>query len=202
MGVHVIKVPDIGEGIAQVELVAWHVKAGDMIAEDQALADVMTDKATVEIPSPVAGQVMQLGGEVGQVLAVGSELIRIEAASPAARAAQPEARAAPPPAVPATNAHAAPRSQAPAVAPQAVLHSQPPPAAPPRPVGTGTRERAPGSWASTWRRCPPRARPAASCAAIWKRMPGARAAAVRRRLRGQQRTRPARARSRSSVCDG
>jgi 2-oxoisovalerate dehydrogenase E2 component (dihydrolipoyl transacylase) len=141
MGVHVIKVPDIGEGIAQVELVAWHVKAGDMIAEDQALADVMTDKATVEIPSPVAGQVMQLGGEVGQVLAVGSELIRIEAVSPAARAAQPEARAAPPPAVPATNAHAAPRSQAPAVAPQAVLHSQPPPAAPPRPVGTGTRER-------------------------------------------------------------
>ncbi len=78
MSVQVIKVPDIGEGIAQVELVAWHVKPGDVVAEDQALADVMTDKATVEIPSPVAGQVVGLGGEVGQVLAVGAELIRIE----------------------------------------------------------------------------------------------------------------------------
>ena len=78
MSLQVIKVPDLGEGIAQVELVAWHVKLGDAVAEDQALADVMTDKATVEIPSPVAGQVVGLGGEVGQVLAVGSELIRIE----------------------------------------------------------------------------------------------------------------------------
>lgn len=81
MSLQVIKVPDLGEGIAQVELVAWHVKLGDAVAEDQALADVMTDKATVEIPSPVAGQVVGLGGEVGQVLAVGSELIRIEGAS-------------------------------------------------------------------------------------------------------------------------
>ena len=52
-----IKMPDIGEGIAEVELVAWHVKPGDTVAEDQVLADVMTDKATVEIPSPVAGTV-------------------------------------------------------------------------------------------------------------------------------------------------
>jgi len=99
MAVHVVKVPDIGEGIAQVELVAWHVKPGDSVAEDQALADVMTDKATVEIPSPVAGQVLQLGGEVGQVLAVGSELIRIErdglpAAAPPAPAASESKRAA------------------------------------------------------------------------------------------------------------
>jgi 2-oxoisovalerate dehydrogenase E2 component (dihydrolipoyl transacylase) len=69
--------PDIGEGIAEVELVAWHVQPGDTVAEDQILADVMTDKATVEIPSPVAGRVLALGGEVGQMLAVGSELIRI-----------------------------------------------------------------------------------------------------------------------------
>ena len=54
MGIHVIKMPDIGEGIAEVELVAWHVKPGDAVVEDQALADVMTDKASVEIPSPVA----------------------------------------------------------------------------------------------------------------------------------------------------
>ncbi|MDO8419123.1 MAG: biotin/lipoyl-containing protein, partial [Rubrivivax sp.] len=63
--IRVIKVPDVGEGIAEVELVAWHVKPGDDVAEDQALADVMTDKASVEIPSPVAGRVQALGGEVG-----------------------------------------------------------------------------------------------------------------------------------------
>ena len=78
MAIRVIKMPDIGEGIAEVELVAWHVKPGDAVVEDQALADVMTDKATVEIPSPVAGKVVALGGEVGQQIAVGAELIRIE----------------------------------------------------------------------------------------------------------------------------
>lgn len=80
MSIHVIKVPDLGEGIAEVELVAWRVKPGDIVAEDQVLADVMTDKATVEIPSPVVGTVLVLGGEVGQVLAVGAELIRLEVA--------------------------------------------------------------------------------------------------------------------------
>ena len=103
MAVHVIRVPDLGEGIAEVELVAWHVKPGDAIAEDQGLADVMTDKASVEIPSPVAGKVLELGGEVGQMLAVGSDLIRIElddgtattTAAPAPVAAdEPEAIAA------------------------------------------------------------------------------------------------------------
>ena len=78
MGIHIIKMPDIGEGIAEVELVAWHVQVGDTVAEDQILADVMTDKATVEIPSSVAGKVLALGGAVGQVMAVGSEVIRIE----------------------------------------------------------------------------------------------------------------------------
>jgi 2-oxoisovalerate dehydrogenase E2 component (dihydrolipoyl transacylase) len=78
MGVHVIKMPDIGEGIAEVELGAWHVEVGQMVKEDGPLADVMTDKAAVEIPSPVAGKVIALGGKVGEVLAVGSELIRLE----------------------------------------------------------------------------------------------------------------------------
>ena len=78
MGIHVIKMPDIGEGIAEVELAAWHVKVGDVVVEDQALVDVMTDKATVEIPSPVAGKVVALGGVAGQVVAVGAEVIRIE----------------------------------------------------------------------------------------------------------------------------
>lgn len=82
MGIHVIKMPDIGEGIAEVELVAWHVQVGDVVAEDQILADVMTDKATVEIPSSVAGKVLALGGAVGQVMAVGSEVIRIEVEGP------------------------------------------------------------------------------------------------------------------------
>ncbi len=109
MSTHRIKVPDLGEGIAEVELVAWHVAPGDTIAEDQPLADVMTDKATVEIPSPVAGKVQALGGEVGKMLAVGADLIEIEleggapagqadaAAAPAVPAGAAPAAAAPPP---------------------------------------------------------------------------------------------------------
>jgi len=78
MSIHIIKVPDLGEGIAEVELVAWHVAPGDEVVEDQPLADVMTDKANVEIPSPVAGRVVSLGSEPGQVMAVGADLIHIE----------------------------------------------------------------------------------------------------------------------------
>ncbi len=95
MGVHVIRMPDIGEGIAEVELVAWHVMPGDTVKEDQPLADVMTDKASVEIPSPVSGRVLALGGDVGQVLAVGSELIRLEVAGAGNAAAASAATAAP-----------------------------------------------------------------------------------------------------------
>ena len=69
MGTHVIKMPDIGEGIAEVELSVWHVKVGDLVVEDQVLADVMTDKAMVDIPSPVHGKVISLGGEPGEVMA-------------------------------------------------------------------------------------------------------------------------------------
>ena len=78
MGQHIIKMPDIGEGIAEVEIVEWHVNVGDAVVEDQVLADVMTDKASVEIPSPVAGIVVSLGGNVGDIKAVGSELIVID----------------------------------------------------------------------------------------------------------------------------
>ena len=95
--IHVIKVPDVGEGIAEVELVAWHVQPGDAVVEDRALADVMTDKASVEIPSPVAGRVLALGGAIGQNLAVGAELIRIEQAGVGeAPVAVPVPAAAPP----------------------------------------------------------------------------------------------------------
>ena len=72
------KLPDIGEGIAEAEIVAWHVKVGDRVEEDQQLADMMTDKATVEMESPVAGVVAQLAGEVGDQIAIGSVLVVIE----------------------------------------------------------------------------------------------------------------------------
>ncbi|RAM69233.1 branched-chain alpha-keto acid dehydrogenase subunit E2 [Pseudomonas putida] len=100
MGTHVIKMPDIGEGIAQVELVEWFVKVGDMIAEDQVVADVMTDKATVEIPSPVSGKVLALGGQPGEVMAVGSELIRIEVEGSGNHVDVPHAKPAEAPAAP------------------------------------------------------------------------------------------------------
>ena len=74
------KLPDIGEGIAEAEIVAWHVKVGDEVAEDQQLADMMTDKATVEMESPVAGKVVELAGEVGDMVPIGSVLAVIETA--------------------------------------------------------------------------------------------------------------------------
>ena len=79
MGARSIRMPDVGEGVAEAEIVEWSVKVGDLVREDQVVAAVMTDKATVEIPTPVAGTVVMLGGGVGDVLAVGAELIRIEA---------------------------------------------------------------------------------------------------------------------------
>ncbi len=78
MGVHVIRLPDIGEGIAEAELTEWQVKPGDLVKEDDILAVVMTDKAAVEVPSAVDGKVLQLGGEIGELMAVGAMLIRIE----------------------------------------------------------------------------------------------------------------------------
>jgi 2-oxoisovalerate dehydrogenase E2 component (dihydrolipoyl transacylase) len=72
------KLPDIGEGIAEAEIVAWHVKVGDLVQEDQQLADMMTDKATVEMESPVAGKVVSLAGEVGDQIPIGSVLVVFE----------------------------------------------------------------------------------------------------------------------------
>lgn len=112
MGTHVIKMPDIGEGIAQVELVEWFVKVGDLIAEDQVVADVMTDKATVEIPSPVSGKVMALGGQPGEVMSVGSELIRIEVEGNGNHVDAPQAKAVETP--PASEAPKQPAQEQPA----------------------------------------------------------------------------------------
>src|SRR5712671_5600452 len=137
MGIRIIKLPDVGEGVAEAELVEWHVEVGQSVLEDQLLAAVMTDKATVEIPSPVAGTVVALGAEVGGVVAVGAELVRLEvagegneevvaapreAAVPAERPAAPVKTAAPPspgPSVPTAPSASASRA----------------PLGPPRPAG-------------------------------------------------------------------
>ncbi|RZJ86880.1 MAG: DUF2118 domain-containing protein, partial [Brevundimonas sp.] len=92
-GNYVFKLPDVGEGTAEAELVGWHVKVGDRVEEDQILADVMTDKATVEITSPVAGVVIALHGEAGQQSPVGGPLVTfaVEGAGNAQAAAPVEA---------------------------------------------------------------------------------------------------------------
>lgn len=108
MGKFVFKLPDIGEGIAEAEIVAWHVAVGDRIEEDQPLADMMTDKATVEMESPVAGIVTAVAGEAGDVIAIGSMLVEIQTESEGDAAdeardygkGEPEAVAAPEPSAP------------------------------------------------------------------------------------------------------
>ena len=92
------RLPDIGEGIAEAEIVAWHVKVGDMIREDQQVADMMTDKATVEMESPVSGKVLEVAGEVGDQIPIGSILmvVEIEGEAPAEEPAAPKAEAAEP----------------------------------------------------------------------------------------------------------
>jgi len=133
MGARTIKMPDVGEGVAEAEIVEWHVKVGDVVREDQVVAAVMTDKATVEIPTHVAGTVVALGGEVGDVLPVGAELLRIDAPGlPDSPAAAPprQARAKAAPAEPAIEPAAAKPT-----APERVSHeppAPPPPAAPSR----------------------------------------------------------------------
>jgi len=119
---HVFKLPDVGEGTAEAELVGWHVKVGDTVEEDQILAEVMTDKATVELTSPVSGVVVALHGEAGQQIAVGGPLVSFNvagkgnvaeapAAAPAS-AAKAEKAAPAPVAAPAAKPAAAPKADA------------------------------------------------------------------------------------------
>ena len=96
MGRFVFKLPDVGEGIAEAEVVGWHVAVGSAVAEDDPLVDIMTDKATVEIPSPRAGRVLAITGSPGDKIRIGAELIVLEvdndeAASPRDEAASPGA---------------------------------------------------------------------------------------------------------------
>jgi 2-oxoisovalerate dehydrogenase E2 component (dihydrolipoyl transacylase) len=131
MAERVIKLPDVGEGVAEAELVEWNVAVGDLVREDQILAGVMTDKATVEIPSPVDGRVIWIAAEVGTRIAVGSPLVRIETAGegaapePAGAAPAPTASPAPPPVA----TSAPPPSPASAPRPAAKLVSSPAPIA-------------------------------------------------------------------------
>ena len=126
MGLRSIKMPDVGEGVAEAEIVEWHVKAGDPVREDQVVAAVMTDKATVEIPTPVAGTVVALGGAVGDVLAVGAELFRVDAPG------LPDSPPAPPPKG-AAKAAAAPIEPAAAPSPPVVEKARVEPQEPTKP---------------------------------------------------------------------
>lgn len=112
MGVHAIRMPDIGEGIAETEIAEWLVALGQMVREDEPIVAVMTDKATVEIPSPVAGKVIWQAGKPGDVIAVGSELVHLEVEGDGNRKT-PEAAAPPQPAIPEAPAPAPPQDPAP-----------------------------------------------------------------------------------------
>ncbi|AHG48316.1 branched-chain alpha-keto acid dehydrogenase subunit E2 (plasmid) [Rhizobium leguminosarum bv. trifolii CB782] len=131
MGEFIIKMPDVGEGVAEAELVEWHVKAGDPVREDMVIAAVMTDKATVEIPSPVNGTVVWLAGEVGDRIAVKAPLVRIETAGDAIEA-QPVAVVQTPVAemTKVATAKPAPATPAPAAVPAAAAPAEKPLASP------------------------------------------------------------------------
>jgi len=75
---YVFKMPDLGEGTVEAEVVAWHIKVGDAVKEDQVMAEVMTDKAAVEVPAPVSGKVVAINGQAGDMVRVGSELVVFE----------------------------------------------------------------------------------------------------------------------------
>ncbi|WEK49011.1 MAG: dihydrolipoamide acetyltransferase family protein [Candidatus Kaistia colombiensis] len=90
MGTYVFKLPDVGEGIAEAEIVAWHVEVGQTILEDQPLVDVMTDKATVEIGAPVSGTILSRKGEAGKMAAIGDELVVISTIDAATTSPSPQ----------------------------------------------------------------------------------------------------------------
>ena len=78
MAKFIFNMPDVGEGVAEAEVVEWHVNVGDAVEEDQHLVDVMTDKATIDIESPVTGKVVEVAGEAGDTISVGAMLLVIE----------------------------------------------------------------------------------------------------------------------------
>jgi 2-oxoisovalerate dehydrogenase E2 component (dihydrolipoyl transacylase) len=137
MGHYTFRLPDVGEGVAEAEIVAWHVEVGDRVEEDQSTVDVMTDKATVEMSAPVAGRVLAVHGEIGMRVPVGSPLIELEIDGDTGSTAQQEAlprplppsAAAMPAAMPPAPVQAKPAA-APACAPARRLPGDNPLAAP------------------------------------------------------------------------
>lgn len=142
MAERIIKLPDVGEGIAEAELVEWHVKVGDIVREDDLLAAVMTDKATVEIPSPVEGEVTWVGAEVGDTVAIGSAIVKLKVAGDSAAAEEPAEDA---PAEEPAPVAAPPKAEKPAApaAPAKLAVSPPPPKAA-RADAAPVQRRAPG----------------------------------------------------------
>ena len=121
MGKYVFKLPDVGEGIVEGEIVEWKVKKGETVAEDQPLVDLMTDKATVVIPSPVSGKVLSTTGKPGDMVPVGAELIVFDVEGKGGEPepeATPEPEPAPEPAPADTPSGAVPDSAAPGEEPQ------------------------------------------------------------------------------------
>ncbi len=134
MGNFVFKLPDIGEGVVEGEVVQWHVSVGDSVSEDDPIVDVMTDKATVTIPSPVSGVISSLSGDVGDMIAVGSSLMEIDSegeggGSAAVGAGEQESVPDPDP-PPEAEAAPAPKEPEPAPAPKAPEPPAPAPKAP------------------------------------------------------------------------
>ena len=123
MGQYVFKLPDVGEGTAEAEIVAWHVKVGDVVKEDAPLVDVMTDKATVEMTSPVDGKIISIHGEPGDMAPVGGQIVVFETSGEGEAEAAAPAAVAPPPPPPKPEVKAAP----PAPPPQAPPQSEPKP---------------------------------------------------------------------------
>ena len=131
MGKHVFKLPDIGEGVVEGEVVQWHVAAGDEVTEDDPIVDVMTDKATVTIPSPITGVVSSLSGDVGEMVAVGSALVEFDSDAAAVSTSEPE-----PSSEPESEAEPEPSSEPePAPAPEPAPLAPEPVAAPVAPSG-------------------------------------------------------------------
>ncbi|CDO37660.1 dihydrolipoamide acetyltransferase family protein [Novosphingobium sp. KN65.2] len=150
MGRYTFRLPDIGEGIAEAEIVAWHVKVGDMVEEDGRVADMMTDKATVEMESPVSGKVIEVAGAEGDVIAIGSPLVVIEVEGegnerdgkggrPAAAPAQVAEEASPPPVPEPASAPTPAPEPAPAPIAEKSPAREPAPAPTPTPVPVAAR---------------------------------------------------------------
>ena len=142
MSQFVFKMPDLGEGTVDAEIVAWHAKPGDAVTEDQLIVEVMTDKAAVEVPAPVSGRVISITGAPGDKVAVGSPLIVFDVsdgAAGAATSAGPTAVASAPTDDP---ERAAASASAAAAVPAAAARSAPvAPAAPAAPAATGRHGR-------------------------------------------------------------